>query len=192
MGSEHPTRERILAEALRLFAERGYRNTTVGDIEQAAGLAPRRGSLYKHFRSKEDVLTSVLERHAQRLEGMESVVELMPAQDSEAEFLVLVRAGLGQLHRDRDLIRLAVREADRFPTLAAYRERLVSVVLHGTSEWIRRQGRDDLDADALAAVFLGAIVHWRVEEALFGSAFPGVDEERFVAALAHVWSSVSG
>ena len=191
MASGHPTRERILAEALRLFAERGYRATTVGDIEEAAGLAPRRGSLYKHFRSKEDVLTAVLERHAQRMEGMEAVVELMPAEDSDAEFLVLVRAGLGQLRRDRDLIRLTVREGDRFPALAAYRERLVSVVLRGTAEWIRRQGRKDLDADALAAVFLGAVVHWRVEEALFGSAFPDVDEDRFVAALAHLWACLA-
>ncbi|MEX2195425.1 MAG: TetR/AcrR family transcriptional regulator [Thermoleophilaceae bacterium] len=191
MTSRHPTRERILVQALRLFAERGFRATTVGDIEEAAGLAPRRGSLYKHFPSKEEVLRAVLERHAQRMEGMESVVELMPAEDSEAEFLLLVRAGLAQLHRDRDLIRLVIREGDRFPELAAYRERLASLVLRGTAEWIRRQGGDELDAEAVAAVFLGAIVHWRVDEALYGSAFPGVDEERFVAALAQLWSGLT-
>jgi AcrR family transcriptional regulator len=47
------TRERIVTEAMRLFAERGYRGTTVWDIEEAAGLAPRAGGLYKHFRSKQ-------------------------------------------------------------------------------------------------------------------------------------------
>lgn len=191
MTEPHPTRERILGEALRLFAERGYRATTVGDIEQAAGLAPRRGSLYKHFRSKEELLRAVLERHAQRMQGMESILELIPAEGSEAEFQLLVRAGLRQLRRDRDLIRLVVREGDRFPELAAYRERLVALVLRGTTEWLRRRGPEDLDADAVATVLLGAIVHWRVEEALFGEAFPGVDEERFVAALGRLWGAAS-
>src|SRR2546421_9024600 len=38
------TRARILDAAMALFAERGYQGTTVGDIEQAAGLAPRSGA----------------------------------------------------------------------------------------------------------------------------------------------------
>ena len=54
---EPTTRERIITEAMRLFAERGYRGTTVGDIEQAAGLSPRAGGLYKHFASKDEVVT---------------------------------------------------------------------------------------------------------------------------------------
>ena len=39
-----PTRERILAAALELFAERGYRGTSIGEIEAAAGLSPRSGA----------------------------------------------------------------------------------------------------------------------------------------------------
>ena len=55
---QESTRERIVTEAMRLFARRGFRGTTVGEIEQAAGLAPRAGGLYKHFRSKEEVLAA--------------------------------------------------------------------------------------------------------------------------------------
>ena len=43
------TRQRLLDEGMRLFAERGFRATGVGDIEAAAGLQPRRGALYKHL-----------------------------------------------------------------------------------------------------------------------------------------------
>ena len=46
-----PTRERILLAARRLFAEQGYKGTSVGEIEAAAGLSPRAGALYKHFPS---------------------------------------------------------------------------------------------------------------------------------------------
>ena len=43
------TKERILAEAVRLFAERGYEPVSVEMIAAAVGIkAP---SLYKHYRS---------------------------------------------------------------------------------------------------------------------------------------------
>ena len=45
-----------MAAALPLFARQGFRGTSVGEIEAAAGLSPRSGALYKHFASKRDVL----------------------------------------------------------------------------------------------------------------------------------------
>ena len=53
------TRERIVAESLRLFADRGYAATSVAEIEAAAGLSPGAGGLYRHFRSKEEVLAAI-------------------------------------------------------------------------------------------------------------------------------------
>src|SRR3712207_7446858 len=54
-------KERILREAMRLFAERGYERTSIADIQAAAGLAPGSGALYKHFPSKEAVLAAGLD-----------------------------------------------------------------------------------------------------------------------------------
>ena len=61
------TRERLLVAARELFLERGYKRTTIGAIESHAGLAPRAGTFYRHFESKDDVLaeiarTEILER----------------------------------------------------------------------------------------------------------------------------------
>jgi AcrR family transcriptional regulator len=47
-------RSEIVAAAARLFAERGYANTTMSDIARAAGL--QQSSLYYWFRSKELIL----------------------------------------------------------------------------------------------------------------------------------------
>ncbi len=47
------TARRIKEAALGLFAERGFARTSVGAIEEAAGLAPRAGAFYRHFESKE-------------------------------------------------------------------------------------------------------------------------------------------
>src|SRR5690606_17407497 len=57
------TRERLLEAGLRLFAERGFSAVTVGDIERAVGLVPRRGALYRHFASKEALLGAAVEAH---------------------------------------------------------------------------------------------------------------------------------
>ena len=46
---------------MRIFAEKGFVAATVGEIEDAAGLQPRRGALYNHFESKEALLRSAIE-----------------------------------------------------------------------------------------------------------------------------------
>ncbi|WP_425296346.1 helix-turn-helix domain-containing protein [Nocardia asiatica] len=47
------TRDRIVAEALRLFTEQGYASTSVAAIGEAAGLSPKSEALYTHLGSKE-------------------------------------------------------------------------------------------------------------------------------------------
>ena len=46
-------RERLLREAARLFAERGFNQTDVAELANRAGVA--KGSIYNYFESKEDL-----------------------------------------------------------------------------------------------------------------------------------------
>ncbi|HET9773244.1 MAG TPA: TetR/AcrR family transcriptional regulator [Acidimicrobiia bacterium] len=51
------TKDRILAAAAQLFAEKGYHGTGMGDLEQAVNL--RRGALYYHIGNKESLLYEI-------------------------------------------------------------------------------------------------------------------------------------
>src|SRR4051812_25734825 len=67
--------------ALTLFAERGYRGTTVRDIAQELGI--QGPSLYNHMRSKQEILRDIMFRTTERafaaqqaaVTGVDDVVE---------------------------------------------------------------------------------------------------------------------
>src|SRR6476646_9813937 len=58
-------RAELLAIAAGLFAERGFKNTTVRDIADAAGILS--GSLYHHFDSKESMVDAILSSFQEEL-----------------------------------------------------------------------------------------------------------------------------
>src|SRR5437588_620889 len=58
------TRSRVMDEAVRLFARKGFADTSVAEIERAAGLKPGAGGLYAHFDSKAELLKAAIERAA--------------------------------------------------------------------------------------------------------------------------------
>lgn len=56
------TRQNIIAKSMQLFSVKGYFNTSIADIVQAAGLT--KGGLYGHFRNKEEIWYAVYEECA--------------------------------------------------------------------------------------------------------------------------------
>jgi AcrR family transcriptional regulator len=116
-------RAQVVLEAARVFAARGYDQTSVGDLADALGLAA--GSLYHYFPSKERLLIAVCD-------------QLMDPLLDEARALVAREAPADvQL---RELVRLWVAHvvAHRDHMLAFQQER--HVIEHG-EEW--RKVRED-------------------------------------------------
>jgi AcrR family transcriptional regulator len=69
------TRQRLEREALRLFAQQGYRDTSIGQIVDAAGTT--RTTFYDHFRGKSDLIHVV-----QELEIAPALIRLCERLDS--------------------------------------------------------------------------------------------------------------
>jgi AcrR family transcriptional regulator len=59
------TRETIIKVGLELFAERGYEQTTIAEIAEAAEVSPR--TIFAYFPSKEDILFCDLPEKQERL-----------------------------------------------------------------------------------------------------------------------------
>ena len=68
------TKQKILNEALTLFSEKGYSSVYVGDIADAVGIkAP---SLYKHYKSKQEIFDSCVKVFSERMEDIRTGLRL--------------------------------------------------------------------------------------------------------------------
>ncbi|MBB5158360.1 TetR family transcriptional regulator [Saccharopolyspora phatthalungensis] len=97
------TRAAIEAAALELFTERGFANTTVDQIAEAADIAPR--TFFRHFPSKDAVLFGDPSRETER---MREVLATRPADEHPMCSLAVALLDLAErieLDRARHLMR---------------------------------------------------------------------------------------
>ena len=189
---ERPTRERLIAAAIELFAERGYEGTSVGDIETAAGLVPRSGALYKHFPSKRALLGAAL---AERMDAIDRIDATMDApadaEGLEAELRLIGRLGLEELASERQLARIVMKEGDRFPEIAAdFHDAIVARGRALSIAWFSARaaalGVEVEDAEATAEVMADSLIGRTLQTFMFGERLGRVEEERFLDAWVRV------
>lgn len=103
------TKQRILDEALALFAEKGFANVYVGEIAGRVGI--RAPSLYKHYKSKQAIFDAIVEEMHRRFLEQARLLNIQgnnPNADAEIYQQLpeeaLVRLGINlflyQLHDD--------------------------------------------------------------------------------------------
>ena len=65
---QETTRDRVLAVALELFAEKGFTATSTRELSERLGFT--KAALYYHFRTKDDILSALAEVAARDLDGL--------------------------------------------------------------------------------------------------------------------------
>jgi len=117
----HTRRAELLGIAAGLFAEKGFKNTTVRDIADAAGILS--GSLYHHFDSKESMVDEILRTFQEELFGQYDDI-LASDLDPRAKLEQAVLVSFEAIDKHRDEVAIFQNEAaylltfDRFSYLA--------------------------------------------------------------------------
>ncbi|MDP3968140.1 MAG: TetR/AcrR family transcriptional regulator [Nocardioides sp.] len=142
-------RAELLRIAADLFAERGYKTTTVRDIADAAGILS--GSLYHHFDSKESMVDEILSTFQAGLFAEYDAV-IASEDDVRTKLERLVHISFAAIDRDRPAVAIFQNDAgalaadDRFAYLRENNERFQTMWSDLINEGIRTGAlRDDLD-----------------------------------------------
>lgn len=173
-------RHRIITAAVGCFAAKGYAATTIADIERAAGLSVGAGGTYRHFGSKRAILEAVIDT----VLAVPDEEIAPPGDDVEAiahEMLDYMRA---------DLLRIYFRDLDDFPEQRRrINERTVHTSYRAVASRIA-ETNPGIDPDAAAAVILGSLINFRINEALIGPDANGVSRDRFVRTWGMIYRSI--
>jgi AcrR family transcriptional regulator len=154
-------RTELTRQAARLFAEKGYHGTSIGDLADALGV--QKGSLYHHIESKQDLLYETMREGAAAFHAaLDAIPERLPATERIREAL---RAHLRVVAEQLDVATVFVREwryleGERRDEIVherrRYEERFRALFREG-----RELGelRADLD-DATAALLALSAANW--------------------------------
>jgi AcrR family transcriptional regulator len=147
-------RTELTREAARLFAERGYHGTSIGDLAKAMGV--QKGSLYAHMESKQDLLYEAMREGA---EAFHSALDAIPDDLKVTDRIRLaLRAHLRVVKEQLDVATVFVREwrylegeraAEFLAERRRYEERFRALFREG-----RELGELRTDLDDQAAVLL--------------------------------------
>lgn len=157
------TRTALIEAAAELFARKGFHATSLEEIAQAAGFT--RGAIYKNFKSKEEILISVVDWTIERqLVAYADALENADASTAD-RVLAAVEVWTRVFQRDADLALLelelrlhALRNEEFRPRLAEWERHQLSRVARFIAEQSRASGLtltvppEDLAAIALAGV----------------------------------------
>jgi AcrR family transcriptional regulator len=153
-------RDRILAEALRLFASRGYEAVGVQEIVEAAGVT--KPTLYHYFGSKQGLLDAVLrERFADYIRRMRAAADF--TGDLPLTLTRVVATGFAVAREHPTFFRLqlalwfAPPDSDAFRVVAPFDEELDRIIAEMFERAVASHGNMRGRQRRYAATLLGTI-----------------------------------
>ncbi|MEP6733341.1 MAG: TetR/AcrR family transcriptional regulator [bacterium] len=156
--------QELLDAALSVFAERGYRNTRLEEVAEAAGVT--KGTIYHYFDTKEELLLRAIEHYHER--GFGQLEALLADQQgpASARIRLFVRKGFGggDPVRRKQLLRLMQGVAHEVPEV--YSQWVATGPFKGSQLLARlvEEGqatgefRNDVDSDVASRLLTSGLV----------------------------------
>ena len=192
------TRDRILVEASRLFAAQGVKATTVAQIETAVGLRKGSGGVHRYFASKNDLIAEIFARQLGQGREILAEAEALPVPDPSN--LVPYVTALGEkILRDaehgREVSLIMLRDAAILPDFARTHLLDNDAVAYGTMAnslraQMNQQQLEQFDPEALAFLFVGSLLFFKMTDWLTGQPKLGLTDDRLVRTWVNVFEPV--
>jgi AcrR family transcriptional regulator len=163
-------RREILSAAERVFAAKGFFPTTMSEIAEEAEFGT--GTLYKYFKSKEDLYFTLID---EKVEEINRLVKTELSQKTSAKERIekALRLQFEFIEQNRDFFRIYISERNRFEwtikdelgkgihdKMVAYIEALSQVMKQGVKEKEFKLA-DPMDlAHALVGIFNSFVFEW--------------------------------
>jgi AcrR family transcriptional regulator len=170
---EHLTRRKeILLAAEKLFAAKGFFPTTMSEIAQEAQFGT--GTLYKYFKSKEDLYFTLIDEKTSEINGPVKA-ELSKKMSAMERIEKILRIQFEFIERNRDFFRIYVSERSRFEwtvkddlgkgiheKMVAYIHLLAQVMKQGIKDGAFKP-KDPIDlAHALVGIVNSFVFEWLI------------------------------
>lgn len=173
--TDNQTKETILAAATQLFAQKGFHQTSMNDIVIMSGIS--KGGVYWHFKSKEDIIATILEAFFAREEA-ELVALLTQNSPTQERILTFLRQMAGVMAEMEETVALglecyvlAMRQTAVRAFVQGYFHRYQTLVKTLLQQGMARGEFMALDsaaaALALSALVEGMILLWTLRDTPF-------------------------
>jgi AcrR family transcriptional regulator len=159
-------RLQILAVAMRLFSERGFRGTTTKEIAQAAGVSE--AMVFRHFATKEELYAAILDHKAcssgVKFEPAEMAADGISRKDDRAVFECLALGALNYHQEDPAFQRLLLYSAlEKHELAQMFFDQFVLRVYEFLGGYIRERQREgvfvEMDPAIVVRSFIGMVMH---------------------------------
>ena len=158
-------RLQILAVAVSLFSQKGFRGTTTKEIAQAAGVSE--AMVFRHFANKEELYTAILDHKAcatGRFEPADIAADPMKRKDDRAVFESLALGALDHHEKDPQFQRLLLHSAlEKHELAQMFFDQVVRSVYDFLGSYIRERQRDgafiEIDPAIVVRCFIGMVMH---------------------------------
>lgn len=157
-------RLQILAVAVRLFSERGFRGTTTKEIAHVAGVSE--AMVFRHFATKEELYRAILDHKAcgGKFDAVELAADAIRRKDDRAVFEGLALGALRHHQDDPDFQRLLLHSAlEKHELAQMFFDQFVLQVYEFLGGYIRERQREgamvEMDPAIIVRSFIGMVMH---------------------------------
>ena len=169
-------RSQILAVAVSLFSERGFRGTTTKEIAQAAGVSE--AMVFRHFATKKELYAAILDHKScadDRFQPEQMAAEAIKRKDDRAVFESLAIGALTYHEKDPEFQRLLLYSAlEKHELAEMFFNEFVRRVYQFLGGYIRERQRDgaliDIDPAIVIRCFIGMVMHQSLNNNLWDPA----------------------